>query len=560
MTTTPQAEGLRTLCDVFSATVRRFADEQALRNEDGTTVLTWADYQLQVLRAAAAFDGIGVEHSDTVALWLNNRPEFHCADTAAVHLGAAPFSIYSTFTVEQAAHVIADAGSRVLVTERAYLDRALAVRAICRTPLDWIIVVDAPGDAPGVLAWNDFVTGDTTGFDLEAIAAAVRPNDLATLIYTSGTTGVPKGVELTHANIIAQTAALQKALNLPSQLRTLSWLPMAHIAERICSHYLPMTLGWSVVCNSDPRQVASTVASTRPELFFSPPRLWTKLRAAVRIGHGDSPDPAAAREAVGLDRAKFALVGAAPSPAGLIASWHELGVPLCEVYGLSETTGVATITPPLDAAAGVGGTTVPSAEVRIAPDGEVLVRGPIIMRGYRNRPDQTAEALDVDGWLHTGDIGTSDDEGRLKIVDRRKEIIINSAGKNMSPATIESELKSANDIIGNVCCIGDAKPYNVALITLDTDAVGRFSRDHGLVGTPGVRLSEAAEVQQAIASSIEKANQRLSRVERIKRFKILAEDWVPGGPELTPTMKLKRKEIEMKYAADIDELYADAEI
>ena len=528
---------METLCDTFAATTAARADAPALRTADGSIAWTWREYADRVRAAAGGLHGVGVRRGDTVALWLSNRPEFHVADTAAMQLGAAPFSVYSTFTVEQAEHVIGDAGSRVLVTEPAYLERALAVRERGHTALELIVLVE--GAHTTALTWDELLAASEPGFDLAAEAAEVSPDDLATLIYTSGTTGAPKGVELTHRNVVAQCAALSTAMRMVPDQRAISWLPMAHIAERLCTHYLAMLLGWSVTCLDDPRAIAALLPEVRPQFFFSPPRLWEKLRAATVARLGDHPDGAAALEALGLDEVRVAITGAAPCPAEVTEFWNGLGLPLCEVYGMSETTGVATVNAPDAVRIGTVGRALPGVEVALSDAGEVLMRGPVVMPGYRNRPDATSEALDADGWLHSGDIGVFDDDGYLRIVDRIKELIINAAGKNMSPANIEATIKSAGSVISCACAIGDARPYNVALVTLDPEAA-----------------AAVRDPQAEVAAQIDRANEQLARVEQIKRFALVPVDWAPGGDELTPTMKLKRKPIAAKYAAEIEALYA----
>jgi long-chain acyl-CoA synthetase len=522
-------EATATLCDTFAATALARAEEPALRTADGNTSWTWREYADRVRAAAAGLDAVGVGRGDTVALWLTNRPEFHVADTAAMQLGAAPFSVYSTFTLEQAEHVIGDAGSRVLVTEPGYLERALTVRDRGRTALELIVLVE--GTHTNALTWEELLAGADDDFDVAAAAAQVSPDDLATLIYTSGTTGDPKGVELTHRNVVAQCAALTEALGLAPRLSAISWLPMAHIAERLCTHYLPMQLGWSVTCLRDPRAIGVVLPQIRPQFFFSPPRLWEKMRAATISG--------TTLDALGLDQVTVAMTGAAPCPAEVIEHWQTLGLPLYEVYGMSETTGVATVNAPGAVRSGTVGRALPGVEVALSAAGEVLMRGPVVMRGYHNRPDATSEALDGDGWMHSGDVGAFDDDGYLRIVDRIKELIISAAGKNMSPANIEATIKSSGSVIACVCAIGDARPYNVALVTVDPEAA-----------------ATVADLEAEVAAQVERANEKLARVEQIKRFTVLHDDWLPGGKELTPTMKLKRKPIAAKYAAEIEALYA----
>jgi long-chain acyl-CoA synthetase len=343
--------------------------------------------------------------------------------------------------------------------------------------------------------------------------------------------------------VVAQIAAVSQRLGLQPGWRAISWLPMAHVAERLCTHYIPMALGWSVTCLAEPRRIVSVLPEVRPQFFFSPPRLWEKLRAATIAQFGAGPPASRVPTALGFDQVRVAVVGAAPSPDEVIRFWHRLGLPLNEVYGLSETTAVATINPPDDIRPGTVGPAVPGVEVRLSEIGEVLIRGAVVMRGYRNQPAATAHAIDADGWLHTGDVGELDSDGYLRIVDRIKELIINAAGKNMSPANIEAALKTASPLIGIAVVVGDGRPYNTALIVLDSEAAaGRDAADPETV----------AVVQRAV----DQANERLARVEQIKRFRIIEGDWIAGGDELTPTMKLKRRPIAEKYAAVIEELYA----
>jgi long-subunit acyl-CoA synthetase (AMP-forming) len=528
---------MTTITELFADVAAARETEPALRTTDGTIAWTWGDYGRQAAAAATGLSALGVGRGDVVACWLSNRPEFHAADMGAALLGAASFSVYPTYTAEQAAHVIGDAGSSVLITEPAFLERALEVRSGGATALTTIVCVGEGREE--TRSWDELV--GTPG-DLAALAATASPQDLLTIIYTSGTTGPPKGVELTHESVVAQVRATSQGLGLTDELSVISYLPMAHIAERMVTHYLPLAHGWRVTTCTDPRAVLALLQEVRPEVFFSPPRLWEKMRSAVIAKLGADADRPTALHALGLDRVRVAITGAAPCPAEVIEFWAPLGIAISEVYGMSETTGVATVNPPTAIRPGTVGTPLPGVEVRLSDAGEVLMRGPVIMRGYRNRPDATAEAIDADGWLHSGDVGAFDEDGYLRIVDRIKEIIINAAGKNMSPANIESTVKVAGSLIGNVCTIGDGRPYNVALLTLDPDSArGRDANDPELV----------AEVEAQIA----RANERLARVEQIKRFAVLEEDWVPGGDELTPTSKLKRRVIADKYQDRIDALY-----
>jgi long-subunit acyl-CoA synthetase (AMP-forming) len=481
-------------------------------------------------------------------------------------------SVYNTLPAADVAWLLRDAAAKAIVTEQGFEEVATTAAAASGVP---VFTVDAPRGTARPLAELVEAAGDE--FDFEATWRSVGPDDLATLIYTSGTTGRPKGVELSHQAILGNQAGLAYSIGLPEGARVISFLPMAHIAERHLSHYRAMLGAFSVTCCPTPRDVPAVLGASRPEYFFSPPRLFEKLRAALLA---KLPDPAAAAvqravdlqvaqhegravtaealeeaehvrttigppllQEVGLDQVRVALTGAAPVPFELVAFWTALGLPLLEAWGLSECGAFGAFNKVGEARLGTVGRALPGVEMRLLADGEILLRSPWMMRGYRNRPQQTAEAIDEDGWLHSGDVGVIDDDGYLRIVDRKKEIMINAAGKNMSPANIETVLKSASPLIGVACVVGDARPYNVALLVLDPDAVAQLGR------TP---------LRQELDAAVARANDQLSRVEQIKRFAVLDEEWLPGGDELTPTMKLKRKSIEAKYAEDIEQLYAPA--
>ena len=359
-----------------------------------------------------------------------------------------------------------------------------------------------------------------------------------------------------------------------------SYLPMAHIAERNCSHYFAMRFGFRVTCVPDARQVVAAFPEARPAWFFAVPRIFEKLRAAIladaderlrevidlglaRVrGEGRrEPDDAmlrGLREKLGLDRLEALNVGAAPTPPEVIQFFHAIGLPLGELWGMSETTGLGTANPPDRVKIGTVGPPAPGVQIRLAEDKEVEVLGDCVTPGYRNRPDLTAEAFTEDGWLRTGDIGEFDEDGYLSIVDRKKELIINAAGKNMSPARIESRLKAASPLIGSAVAVGDRRPYNVALIVLDPDGAAAFARQADLGEQSIAELAADPRVIESVGEAVERANRRLANVEQIKRFRVLPTEWQPGGEELTPTMKLKRTPIAERYAAEIDELYAAA--
>jgi long-chain acyl-CoA synthetase len=550
------------MCEAFQRTVGRAPDRVALRTLSGGWRLTYRELDQWVRSVAAGLHELGLRRGDALALMMGNRPEFHVLDLAAMHLGAVPFSIYATSSAPQMQHIVENAGARLAVVERPSAHRVPVAEVL---DVEDLVAVEAAGaHGPGI--------------DFDACWRAVEPDDLLTLIYTSGTTGPAKGVEVTHANELATAYGYHAVVGFPEGADVVSYLPMAHIAERNCSHYWAQVFGFTVTVCPDPGRVFEHVRDARPAWFFAVPRVFEKLRAAVmadagvtlreaiaratarRLGEdGPEPDPEPlriVRERIGLDRVQAMLVGGTAVPADLIRFYHALGLPLGEIWAMSETTGLGTCNRPFCERVGTAGPPAPGVELRLAQDGEIEVRGPMVSPGYRGMPQATAESRTGDGWLRTGDIGTLDEEGCVSIVDRKKELIISSAGKNMSPSNIESELKAAAPLIGSAVAIGDARAYNVALLVLDPDAAGAFAREHGLAAQTLAELAAAPAVLEAVSAGVASANARLSRPEQIKRFALLGEEWLPGGEELTPTMKLRRKPIAEKYAAEIERLYA----
>ena len=322
-----------------------------------------------------------------------------------------------------------------------------------------------------------------SSFDFDAAWRAVDPEDVATLIYTSGTTGPPKGVQLTHRNLMAEIRAVADCLPTEPGGRITSFLPSAHIADRWSAHYQSsMVFGFTLTCIADPRTVVQHLPEVRPTAWGSVPRIWEKMKAALEAQGVTDPAAlpeehrAAIREKLGLDQCAWLVVGAAPTPVEVLEYFDALGLPICELWGMSETSSCATINPPDRIKIGTCGPPLKGVELKLADDGELLVRGEIVMKGYRNDPVKTAEAIDDEGWLHTGDVAEIDDDGYVKIVDRKKELIINAAGKNMSPVNIESRLKTCHPLIGTAVAIGDRRPYNVALIVLDPGCLRRVRR------------------------------------------------------------------------------------
>jgi long-subunit acyl-CoA synthetase (AMP-forming) len=570
--TRPRALDAATMCEAFQITAAERPQQVALRTIADGISITFAEYAERVRRCAAGFHALGVRRGDTVAFMLANRPEFHILDTAAMHLGAIPFSIYNTSSPEQIAYLLGDAGNRVMVVEAAFLDPAQEALAQV-SGLEHLVTVDSVAGAHDTIPLSELELAEVPDFDFDAAWRAVKPDDLLTLIYTSGTTGPPKGVQLTHSGELAECRGIEAVAHWRPGGAVVSFLPAAHIADRGLSHYANMAWGHTVTCCPDPAQVFAHVADCRPTFFGTVPRVWEKLKASLEAGfdettreavsralsHSATPEDdrlfAAIRAKLGFDRCEWYVIGAAPSPLEVLEFFAAIGIPICEVWGMSETTSVATLNPPHAIRLGTVGPPIPGVEVRLAEDGEILARGDTIMAGYRNQPEKTAETLDADGWLHSGDIGEFDEAGYLKVIDRKKELIINAAGKNMSPANIEQQLKQGSPLIGQAIAIGDGRRYNVALIVLDPDASAAFAAKHDLADSSPDAMSAEPAVLAEVQAGVERANSHLSRVEQIKRFRVLPCDWPPAGDELTPTMKLKRKPIAEKYAEEIEALY-----
>jgi long-chain acyl-CoA synthetase len=564
-----RAIGAATIAEAFRLTVEDHPDRVAVRTKDDEIALTWAQLRDRVDALAGGLAHLGVKRGDTVALMISNRPEFMIADLAAMTLGATPFSIYLTSAPDQVAYVVKDAGARIAIVEEQFAP--IMQRLVERT----LLIDDLPADPD---------------FDAEPRWRAVEPDDILTLIYTSGTTGPPKGVQIAHRNQMAAVDAVEQRVGFPDGSRVISWLPSAHVAERTAHHYLPIVYALTITTCPDPRQIGVYLPAVKPTWFFAVPRVWEKLKAGVEAKLGDDPGPnallqagiqrveleqagkpippelhatlttaeaklfAPLRAALGLDEAKLVNVGAAPTPRDVLVFFHAIGIPLAEIWGMSETCGAGASNPGERIKIGTVGLPSPGVELKLAEDGELLARSKVVMVGYRNLPERTAEALDDDGWLHTGDVATIDEDGYVTLIDRKKELIISAAGKNMSPANIEATLKGCSPLIGQACVIGDGRRYNTALLVLDPDVAHAWAKRHGIEGDLAA-LARDERVRGAIQAAVDGANATLSRPETIRRFTLVEGDWLPGGDELTPTMKLKRSPVEAKYAAQIEAMY-----
>jgi long-chain acyl-CoA synthetase len=581
-----------TMCEAFQRTASIAPDAVALRTPGDTATLTWRDLAERVRRVAAGLAGLGVRRGDTVSLMMANRIEFYPLELGAQHLGATSFSVYNTLPAEQLKYLFDNADTKVVMCEAQYVDRIRASGA----PIEHIVCID--GSPPGTVSVEQLYAAAHEDFDFESAWRAVQPDDIVTLIYTSGTTGNPKGVEMTHTNLLFEGFALDTVLGIEFGDRVTSFLPSAHIADRMCCLYMQEIFGTQVTTVADPRGIVAALPDVRPTVWGAVPRVWEKLKAGIEFMVDHEPDDvkrqalrwamsvarkradallagevvaadlaaewanadelvlSKLRERLGFAELRWAMSGAAPIPKETLGFFAGIGIPIGEVWGMSELSAVATVSHPRDARLGSVGKLLPGLEGKVAGDGEYLVRGPLVMKGYRKEPAKTAEAIDADGWLHTGDIIEADAEGYLRVIDRKKELIINAAGKNMSPANIENSIMASCPMVGVTIAIGDGRAYNTALMVFDADSVGPLAAQLGLSDASPAALAADPAVVAAIAAGVAEGNAKLSRVEQIKRFRILPALWEPGGDEITQTMKLKRKPIMAKYAAEIEDLYA----
>jgi long-chain acyl-CoA synthetase len=595
----------KTLCDDLGRTAEKHGDQPAYSDRDGAdwVTLTWSQTRQRALELAAAFAAIGCRHRDRVALMLPNRVEHVLADLGALHAGAVPVTLYATLAPDQVAYVAANCAARVAVLDGAdQLGRWQPV--LERLPrLHKIIVRDAAVCPPGELymTWAEFerLGAEQYAADPGLVAgrvAAIEPDDPVTLLYTSGTTGNPKGVVLTHRNLLFGTGSTHLAGTVPAEGRSISYLPLAHIAERMLTIYIPIHEAAHVYFCAEQKDLLGTLQAVRPTSFFGVPRVWEKMQAGIlslmameqdeakkaalasameagrayvedyQFGRQVTPDVAGAferadaemlgpiRSLLGLGKAEVTLSAAAPLPPEVGRFFAGLGVKILDVYGLTETTGAVTANTPDAFRLGTVGRPLPGVEIQIADDGEILVRGPVNTPGYLGLADASAALLPADGWLHTGDIGTMDQDQFVSVVDRKKELIITSGGENISPAAIEGLLVE-HPLIGQALAFGDRRPYIVALLALDGEVAPTWAKARGIAAASLAELAVHPVVIEAVGEAVAAANKRLARVQQVKHWKLLHGEWSAESEELTPTLKLKRRVIHAKYADVIDSLY-----
>ncbi len=577
---------------------------------DGGRNYTWLRYRDRARAVALALIDLGVAPGDSVGLHMGNRIEHVVSDIGALMAGATPTTFYSTLAADQLTYVAGDSAATVVVVDAAQLSRWQSIRD--QLPkLRHVVVVDLDrsADLPaGVHRFDELVDAaesqlDSRGGEVEATASGVRPEDTLTIVYTSGTTGHPKGTIITHAGVLWVLDRLFGQLEMArGETSTVGWaalsyLPLAHIAERMLSYYLALRQALTVTYVRDATQLTMVLGATRPHVFLGVPRIWEKIHGALRERAAGEQSPVRRalmssaisvarsvgmarleqrtpdlptrlahpvlerlvyrriRSALGLDRVQLALTGAAPIAPEVLAFFSGLGIPIIEAYGMTETSAALSVTP-LDAPRlGSVGKALDGVELRIAEDGEILARGPNITPGYLNRPEATAEAIDEDGWLHTGDLGSIDAEGYLRVTGRKKELIITAGGKNLSPGNIELAISGRSDVLGTVYVYGDAKPYLVALITLDPMGWRDWCTARGIEVASVAEAVADQRVRDEVSRAVEEGNALLARVEQIKNWTLLDKLWDSESGELTPTMKLKRPVVLERYRAEIEDLY-----
>ena len=566
--------------------------------------LTWADYGEKVRLIAHALADSGVGPGDVISVLSENRPEWMFCDLAAICIGAIGNGIYTTSAPAQVAYVLQDSRTRVVVVEdEEQLDKVLEVRDDC-PDLTKIVVIDSEGlhafADTMVVTFAAFLAAGAEHRKLnpdfvDAQVAGTRPDDTAILIYTSGTTGQPKAAMITNDNLIFQIDTSRAGAMLSPNDNILSFLPLCHVAERNFALYFPLAHGNITNFAESPETLVDNLREVSPTAIFAPPRLWEKMYSTVTLAVKDAPrfqqwayhkalsiGGAVARAeedgrrpglmttilsrtfarlalsnvrvALGLNRMRDAITGAAPVSPDLIRWFRSLGIQLREGYGLTESVGLVTMMPPEAVIPGSCGVPPDGIEVRLSEAGEVLVRGRNVFAGYLNKPDQTLETIDPEGWLHTGDVGVIDDRGYLRITDRLKDVIITEGGKNITPSEIENQLKFS-PFISDAVVIGDRRKYLTCLIMIDYDNVAKFAQDNRVPFTNYASLCNAREVNALVEGEMNRVNKSLSRVEQIKKFTLIDIELTADDEELTPTMKLKRSFVSKKYAHMIDAMY-----
>jgi len=557
---------------------------------------TWKTYVEQIRSAARAMMALGLPRGGKVSILGFNRPEWVIFDHAAMMAGGCPAGIYTTCSAEEVQYIVHHSESHIVLVENAEQLAKIRTKRAELPLLQWIVMMKsdaaATASAAGddVLSWEDFLAkaDGTPDSALDQRVDAIEQADLATLIYTSGTTGPPKGVMLSHGALAWTAQTLMDMYGRYTGDVLLSYLPLSHIAEQMCTVHGPATGGHTIYFAESLEKVPDNLKDARPTVFFGVPRIWEKFHAvlagklaeatgtkkrlvdwarkvcsqvnarrfrgeplpkllALQYKLADRLVISKIKQALGFDRVRDLISGAAPIAPEVLEFFASLDLPIREIYGQSEDSGPTSCNLPGRTKLGTVGPPIPGIEVKIAEDGEILVRGPHLFLGYFKEPEATADTL-RDGWLCTGDLGQFDHEGFLSITGRKKEIIITAGGKNIAPKNIEALIKQS-PLVGEAVIIGDRRKYLTALITLDEAAARKL--------VPQGDLTTAPEIRSALQQAIDQANAQLARVEQVKKFAILPRPFAIDTGELTPTLKLKRKIVAQNFAREIDAMYAD---
>jgi long-chain acyl-CoA synthetase len=584
-----------TVPQVLDTTARRQGDRPAMKvkRNGAWRTTSWREYREQAMRVARGLIALGVQPKQGVAILGFNSPEWVLADVGAILAGAYPAGIYTTSSPEQCQYVAAHCEAAVvLVDDAEQAKKILSKKAELPTVRAIVQWLGEPA-GEGVLRWSDLLALGEESLEaaLEARIAALHPDDLCTLIYTSGTTGHPKAVMISHDNITWFVDAAVTLHGICEDDVGISYLPMSHVAEQVLTIHAPMRSGGLTFFAESIETLGATLVEVRPTWFFAVPRVWEKMQAkmeaagatssplrrriarwarsvGLRAGYAEQRGErrpllygladrlvfSKVRQRLGLDRARFCLTSAAPISRSTLEFFLSLGIRVVEAYGQSECSGATTSSTPESYRTGKAGRPFPGTEVKIADDGEILIRGRHVSKGYYKDPDATAATIDSEGWLHSGDIGTIDAEGFLAITDRKKELIITAGGENISPQAVEGQLTSI-PVLAQAVVIGDRRKYLAALVTLDPE---RVAAEAEAAGSPARDVAGAAKCSRFhahVEKQIEAVNLKLARVQTVKKFVILPSELTVAGGELTPTMKLKRRVIAAKYAREIESLF-----
>jgi long-chain acyl-CoA synthetase len=593
----------RTIVDIFSNNASRYGDRPAVHYREGSEwkTVTWSEYRQQVLELAAGLASLGLEKDGFAAIQAANRPEHMMADLAAIHLGATGVTLYSTLSPPQVAYIANDCSASVAILENRDFFKTWEQIKPQLPNLKYVVLMEDADEFSGidwVLSLDEVMQRGRSRLaeNPELIDTRdIQPEGLATLIYTSGTTGNPKGVMITHRNVVWTSESVRRTFDLPEHPRLVSYLPLAHIAERLAGHYYAIYSAAEVWTCPDITQVLDYIQNARPTLFVGVPRVWekfyTRLRSrfeetggvkgklldkAIDLGlkkfdaeqagrslggldaflHGllDKVVLAKVREQLGMDAVTDSISTAAPITPDLLRFFQALGIPVYELYGMSENTGPAITNRREANRVGSVGIPLAGVEVRLADDGEVLMRGGIVAPGYYNLPEETAATFTPDGWLHSGDLGRIDEDGFAYIVGRKKEILITAAGKNVAPAKLET-IMGNHALISKACMVGDGRHYLTMIIALDAEEAPLWAERRGVPFESLAAFSRQPEVLAEIDRAMKEANDQVSRAEQVKKYVIVPDEWTPESGEVTPSLKLKRRVVLERYADEIDQMY-----